>query len=563
MDDVLNVLNRAARRLFLDRFIRSLPVTVAVAVIGLVLARLFERLVALPVDWSLAWIIAGAGALVASLIWAGVAARDRAAVARLIDERAELRESLSTALALGASQDAWSVATIEDARRRAKGVDLRRTLPWSFPQRWPLPALAGLAFLVIWFAVPQADLFGRDREREAEAAERLEIAEAQAEAETIDDELRTMLAKLGEEQLTDQDDASLDMPKPSTPDEIRRAAIRKLTSVQDRLDQMKADQDSGVLDAIKDQMRQLRQPGLGPANEVVSAMQRGDFAKASEKLGELMSKIAEGDLSEEQKQRLQEQLKDLAEQLEKLAQERSELERQLRQAGIDPAVMNDPNALQEAIQNAQGLSDQQKQQLMQQAQNTQGACENAGQMAQALNQAAQQMGEGGDGMQGMGQMADMLNDLEMLAQEMQQIGAAQQFVWGKINDLSQCLGEGQGQPSPFQLWQEGKGGRGQGGAQMSASDAQANTKKVKAPSKTSEGPIIGTTMVEGEQVRGESKAQFVELVEAGGQAAADAIESKAAPREYHDALKHYFGRLKAKAEAESAPDAPPSESEPE
>ncbi len=563
MHDVNIVLRRAARRLFLDRLIRSLPITMAIALVALVAARLLEQLAAIPMDWTAAWIAAGIGAVLASLIIATIAARDRAAVARLIDERAELRESLSTALSLGDRNDPWSVATIEDAQRRAKGVDLRRALPWSFPQRWPLPALAAVAFAVIWFAVPQADLFGRDREREADAAERQEIAEAQAEAETIDEELRTMLAKLGEEDIDGPEDGALETPNPSTPDEIRRAAIRKLTAAKDRLDALKSNSENGVLDAIKDQMRQLRQPGMGPANEVVSALQRGDFAKASEKLGELMNQIAQGNLSDEQKKKLQEQLENLAEQLEKLAQERKELERQLKQAGIDPAVMNDPNALREAIQNAQGLSDQQKQQLMDQAECTQGACENAGQMAQAMNQAAQQMGEGGDGMQGMGQMADMLNDLEMMAQEMQQIGAAQDFVWGKINDLSQCLGGGEGEMSPFQLWDEGKAGRGQGGSQMSASDAQSNTTKVKAPSKTGEGPIIGTTMVEGEQVRGESRAQFVELVEAGGQAAADAIESKTAPREYHDALKHYFGRLKAKAEAETAPEAPPSESEPE
>lgn len=562
MDDVLNILRRAARRLFLDRLIRALPVAAAIALACLAGARLLERLAGVPMDWSVNWIGAGVGAALASIVWAAIAARDRAAVARLIDERAELRESLSTALTLGDQNDAWSVATIEDARRRAKGVDLRRAVPWSFPQRWPLPALAALAFMVVWFAVPQADLFGRDREREAEAAERQEIVQAESEAEAIDDELRTMLAKLGDEDFGSHDEA-LDTPKPSTPDEIRRAAIRKLTSVQDRLDQLKSNQDSGVLDAIKDQMRRLRQPGLGPANEVVSALQRGDFARASEKLGELMSKIAGGELSDEQKKRLQEQLADLAEQLEKLAREHQELERQLRQAGIDPAVMNDPNALQEAIQNAQGLSDEQQRQLMEQAQRMQGASENAGRMAQALNQAARQMGQGGNGMQGMGEMADMLNELEMMAQEMQQIGAAQQFVWGKINDLSQCLGGGEREISPFQLWDERSGGRGPGGAQMSASDAQANTTKVKAPSKMTEGPIIGSTMVEGEQVRGESRAQFVDLVEAGGQAAADAIENKAAPREYHDALKHYFGRLKAKAEAEAAPDAPSAEPEPE
>ena len=555
MNDVLSVLSRAARRLFIDRFIRSLPVTVAIAFVILLGARLLEQLAGVPMHWTALWIGAGAFTLVSSLTWAAIGARDRNAVARLIDERAELRESLSTALACSTQSDAWSRATIEDAQRRALGVDVRRALPWAFPSRWPIPAFASLVFVIVWFAVPQADLFGRERDRNEDAAMQDEFAEAKAEVETIDEEVQTMLAKLGDEDFESADEAGLETPEPTTPDEVRRAAIRKLTAAQDRLDQLKSNANDGVLEAIKDQMRQLRQPGLGPANEMVSALQRGDFAKASEKLSELMKAISEGDLSEEQKEKLQEQLEQLAEQLEQLAQERKELEQQLRQAGIDPGLMNNPQALQQAIQQQQGLSDQQKQQLMDMAQCTQGACENAGQMAQAMQQAAEQMKQGQGGAEGMVELGDMLNQLEMMEQELAQIDAAQQFVWGKIDNLSQCLGDGEAQPSPFRMWQDQmSSGRGQGGSQMSASDAQANTTKVKAPSRTNQGPIIGTTMVQGDQVRGESRAQFAELVESGGQAAADAIESKAAPREYHDALKHYFGRLKAKAEAESAPE---------
>ena len=44
---------------------------------------------------------------------------------------------------------------------------------------------------------------------------------------------------------------------------------------------------------------------------------------------------------------------------------------------------------------------------------------------------------------------------------------------------------------------------------------------------------------------------------------AEAIEDNVIPREYHDAVKHYFGRLKAKAQAEeikaSKPAAPAAE----
>lgn len=570
MNDVVNVIRRAAARLFFNRLIGSLPVFAAIALAGLLTLRLLERLVGLPVDWALAWWIAGGASALAAVIWSSASARDRAAVARLLDERAELRETLSTAVALGEPRDAWSAAAIEQARLHARELKIRRVVPLRFPRQWPASALAAIAFVVVWFAVPQADLFGRDREREEEAAQAQEIAEAQAEAETIEDELREMLAKLGEENALESSEAELETRTPSTPDDIRRAAIRKLTSVQDRLESMRSSQQSRMLDEIKNQMRRLRQPGLGPANQVVSALQRGDFDRAAEQLSELMQDIAQGELSEEKKRELVEQLANLAEQLEKLAQERRGLENQLRQAGLDPSLSNNPGALQEAIQNAQGLSDEQKQQLMEQAQAAQNANNQLGRMAQALQQAAAQMGNQ-NGMEGLLELGDQLNELEMIAQEMRNVEAAQNFAWGKIADLSQCMGGGRQEMSPFQLWRDqslsNSAGSQPGESLIDAEDVEANPTKSKAIGQVTQGPIIGSMVVEGEQVRGESRAQFAELVEAGGQAAADAIETKITPREYHDALKHYFGRLKAKAEAETAPDesshSTPSPSEPE
>lgn len=545
MSEVDRVLRRAARRLFVDRFLMSLTVAAAAALIAAFALLLADRLLGVAVDWPIAGSALAGLATLGSGLHALATARDRARVARLVDERADLRESISTALAVENLQDPWSRATIEDARVRAVGVDLRRALPIGLPRRWSAPVVASVALLIAWFAVPNADLLGRSRERDAQTEEQAELVEAVAQVEEIDRDLEALFASLGEQPVADPTPAA-DPAAAQSPDEIRRAAIRRLTAAQDRLAELRRTDSAHALDSVRQSMRDLRQPGLGPTNDLVSALQRGDFTRASEALTEMMNKLAGGGLSEEQQKRLREQMKNLAEQMQKIAQQRKSLEESLRKAGVDPNLARDPDALAQAIQNADGLSDAQKQDLMRQAQGAAAAAQQMQQLADAMQQAGQ---PGAEGMEGMFEMADGLSDLEMLEQQMNQLGAGERFAWGKINDLSQCLGGGQGEHSPFQMWHDNMSvSRGFGGGDLDASDAQSNTAKVKALSPVRPGPIVGRTMVDGEQIRGESRAEFAALAEAGAQAAADAIETKVAPREYHDALKHYFGRLKDNAD---------------
>ena len=64
------------------------------------------------------------------------------------------------------------------------------------------------------------------------------------------------------------------------------------------------------------------------------------------------------------------------------------------------------------------------------------------------------------------------------------------------------------------------------------------------------GPIISSRLVEGEQIRGEASEQFAAAAAAAESAATESIDNNVYPREYHDAIKHYFGRLNEKAKAE-------------
>ena len=56
-------------------------------------------------------------------------------------------------------------------------------------------------------------------------------------------------------------------------------------------------------------------------------------------------------------------------------------------------------------------------------------------------------------------------------------------------------------------------------------------------------------MVEGDSIKGESKAEFTSVATKAEQGATEAMEQNQIPREFHDAVKNYFGNLKGGGKA--------------
>ena len=52
--------------------------------------------------------------------------------------------------------------------------------------------------------------------------------------------------------------------------------------------------------------------------------------------------------------------------------------------------------------------------------------------------------------------------------------------------------------------------------------------------------VIGRSLIDAGQVRGESLQTYQDVMLAGGQAASRAMEDKQFPKEYHDAVRAYF-----------------------
>jgi hypothetical protein len=578
VDEVRHVLRRAGRRLWGRRALSALVLTLSIALAALIAAMLAERLLGLGVDWPLAFAGALAGAVVAAAAAAAVVRPGLLAVAREVDERAGLRESLSTALCVSGREDGWSANVVDSARRVAARVVLRDAVPVSMPARAPLPLALAFALALLWFVVPQFDLLGAMASRERQAEEMREVVTVRADVQAVEQRLRDMLRSVpGVEMPPETPPDQGPVPAPTTPDEIRREAIKRLTGLSEQLAGVRSGEKGRQMDALRDRMMQLRQPGPGPLEPLAAALQRADAAQARQELDHLARKMGDGSMSEAERERLAAQMRDLAAQLERLAADRRAMERELLQLGLGAEeaarLAADPAALREALARTEGLSDAQKQALLEQARASeacQGACTS---MAQSLGRMGEQAGEmsGGE----LAALDGALGELEMLQAELAGAEAALNEARIRLAELaSACAGAGDGDGGTsgagalagaprINPWREGdergrgmgSGGPGQGmGWNVEAREAPFETEKRRSTTKKGAGPVIASRLVFGDVMRGEATAEFADAVRAGADSAAEALETMRIPRELQDAVQHYFGGLSRRAGEQPPPE---------
>jgi hypothetical protein len=175
-----------------------------------------------------------------------------------------------------------------------------------------------------------------------------------------------------------------------------------------------------------------------------------------------------------------------------------------------------------------------------------------------------QQGMQQEGAEGMSEMMQELSQSEMMQSDMENLDAAMKEaksqmakMGGQCNNPGGKPGEGEcegnGQLGQWRQGESNKFGQGSGGPGKGNGDgpeenpADYEFDKQKAKTPLGEGPMIGSRLVYGDQVKGESKAQFSQAVEAGEKAVAEGLESQRIPREMENAVKKYFGNLKNKA----------------
>ena len=564
MHEIERVLRKAGRRLLLIDLFHTLTLTATIAGAILIVALLAERVLGATVPWKETFVLAGALAVIGAVVWSLVRRARGVALARELDERAGLRESLSTALCVSSLDDPWSRVVVETARQRAMRVVVRDAVPITMPRLLPMPAGVFLALALLWFVMPQFDLSG-NRAQLAEAQEReVGVIEAKRDVQQMEDDLKKLLEKANIDLETDDD---VPESPEATGDEVRMSAIRKLTKLEDTLKEARESETAKQAEAMRQMMRRLRTPGPGPLQEMSKAMAQGNFDQAKKALEEMARQMATGEMTDEQREQAEAQLKNLADQLEKLADQQEQLKKQLQDAGMSAEqaqkAMSNPQAMQQAMQNMENLSESQKQQLMEQMQAQMQAGQQCQSLSECLGSMAMASGQGkmGEMQEGVGAAAGMLSDMEMMQAELSAIEASLAGVSQCMSNLAgQCQGEGMGRFGPTKPWAEGdssklgdgSGGPGRGnGLGPDEEAAEYAIQKEKASVKRKPGPTTGERWVYGEQVRGESREAFANAVHAATANADEAIEQMQVEREYEDAVKKFFGTLERRAEEET------------
>jgi hypothetical protein len=528
MNDIRTILKTATRRLLLSSLLAHAHVA-AIVLAGLVLALLLAERVGPTKFWPWPWLLpalAVAGALVAGRLWHARRPTELQ-VAVEVDERLDLRERLSTALHCRQRTDPFARAAVEDAVGTARDPKVRERLRRRFavesPQRWwisPLLVAAAIAFSF----VPALDLFARDTPPDPEYTQTVAKRNEAIEAVIKPIEENPLLQEELSDLLGDLADEGPDPDSLKTRQDVQRDAIKKLTDLNKRLDEILSGPKGKTAEALDKALEQLRTPEDGPAKEFAEALAKGDFKAAQSALARLQEEVAKGNMTKEQAEKLAQQLADIAKQLEQLAKQQQELEQMLQQAGLDPNLAQDIQALQQAIQNNPNLNEQQKQQLMQMAKAQQAAAQMCQGLGQGLNQMAQQMmGQPGQPGQPGQQAANQLNQMEALQQMLKQAQAAANACQGQC----QGLGQGLGMQQAMQWMLKQGGAFGQRG----------------------QGDIIARQFIDGPNVVGESSAKLRQVSVAVSEGYDEAQAEEQIPPKYVDAHKHYFGELKKRVEA--------------
>jgi cytochrome c556 len=558
--------------------LRALVFSAFIALCLMTLLRLLQQTLGLAVAWETVAVLAGSITAAGTLVWSLIARPKDARSARVLDERAELRESLSTALSIGTPKEPWAQLVVDSARLKASSVNVRRAIPIEAPSRWHWPLAAALALGIAW-SLPQWDLLGKNAKREQEAARQQEVIAVSQTIEENKKKLDEMLAKVAPELKGDQSEGSkpeANEPTPAQkPEQLRAAEIKRLTELTEKLE-AKAGGEKGLqAEALKNIMAQLRHPGDSPMNDLFKSLTKGDFSQANQALNDMKAQLAKSDMSEEEKKKLAEAMQKLADQLQKNTDASKEMAKALEQAGADPQqaaelakqLAANPDLARKALEAMKNLSPEQKEQLAKQLAAKAKAAKQASKLAQSMSQCSSGMNQGemGEASDAMSEMGSQLSEMEMSDAEMKAMAQAMDELRKQMQSMCQgsCNGDGEGEGEGWQTqtgeWKPGDsnrmggngggGGPGKGQGDRSGStptDFAAEQQKLKT--KTGKGPIIGKQYVRGEQIVGESSAEFTQAVESSGKVAAEALSNGEVPPELRKTVQSYFGALKKQAE---------------
>ena len=516
-----------------------------------VLAVLAERLLALSVinRWTL-WGLAAAVAVFIVFLWA-VGLPSRMQVSLLVDERLKLHERFSTTLAMSRSEDPFAQAARDESYRTVERIDPKGHFPIKPSKCWVYAVVTWVIVAATVMFMPQKDLFGFLRKEKEKQDEARKVEVAKRDIEQTANTVKLVVKQLGDEKLDAELAKLSEMPKGARPEIAKRQAIKKLGDLADKVEKRQSQMKPESLELMKEMLKQLRGSPNPFSDKFRLALAKGDFAKASDLLKQFQKQLAEGKLSDEQQKMLTKQLQELAKQLEDLARRNAELEKELEKLGLkkDLAKLT-PEQLRKLCKK-QGLSAEKIDQLLRKMSACKSACSKCSGMGKAMAACG---GAGGADSDALASLAGQLDELEAMKQQMMLTEATLAEIDRAIACLGKGMCKGSGCYGPFRQgpsdkFGPGTGGPGKGfGRRATDEDGQTSTKRTKVDNKTQQGPVVASWYFKGTQIKGDAKRDFANVVQAGSDSAAEAINENQIPRKYEDSVKKYFGRLENSAE---------------
>lgn len=340
------------------------------------------------------WAVALFGA-VAGLVYGWTRPLDALVAAQIADERAGLKERLSTAVELSRreSRSDLAEAQIADAARHASELQPARVLPWKLPpqSRW---LAAALALLMAVIYVPELPLFHTQQEQKDREAIRMEGERLQKVAKQLEKKMpkgsdenaailrrvQQQMKQLGKDMKNNRIPKKLAMLKAN---ELQK----ELKEAENRLGSNKGKSSDHVAADLRDAARQKDAAGDKQAAEALRKMaesiSKKDMDAAARQLQDMAQKLQAGQVKPEDAQKAAEQLEQMAKAMEgsnldKASQEMKDAAEKLRKAADAARQMQQKLASARTDAERQQIQQQMQQQVQQQMAQAGDKCAQAG-----------------------------------------------------------------------------------------------------------------------------------------------------------------------------------------
>lgn len=626
MDRIRSLVATARRRLLMEAWL-SYALQAGVIVAALLLVLILERRITgasgklgVPSGWDgvAIWVAIALGAFAVAAAFgawrARRAVRNEASAALELDARLVSGERFTTALELENDPDPFAKAAVADAVQYATTPAVAEAVRERFavkpPHRWWLTPTILTVAAIAWFILPQYSLFGV-KEAQADSAD----ASAQAVKPPETQRLEAVVNSIKENpELSAKLKAELDKAKHTLdenadsrkPEDRARESLRRVAELQQRLDELKGSKESKASEALKEALSKLDMPKeQNSAADLANALKRGDFKEAQKAVEDLKKAMKEGNLSQEQRDALSAALDKTAKQLETLAKDPQKLADALKNAGMDQALAQNPEALKQAIQQSQSLNQTQKEALQKMSESLQQCQNQLGQMSQQMNKMASQCKNPGQNQgqnpgqspgknagqkngqgeqanaQGQGQKGQQGQEAgEQMSQMLSEQEAAEQMSKACQNASSQCSGSSSGMSesecdsalksscrggesscSSDSVSQKdnNSGGRGvAGGGNRESKKTAFGTKEHQQKGARGEGDIIARQLVQGESPVGENLVKLEAVATKIATSAEKGSEDDPIPPHLQEVSKQYFGKLNQVMQAKGVKAATPN-----